>query len=307
MTGTSPETDADPADARAAAPEPGPAPRRTRSGAVRIGPSILARYRPGALIGLPLVALLLCPLGAAGLQQWRWGTLAEHGPTALTDLLAHDLVVFPIAALLIWALLALWAFVPLVATTPQVVLDERRGVLVRRRGLRPREERPLSSVVWAVGEGERDAIALIGFARPGTGGVDDVSDADAGTGPDAGAVDPVGLESPDVHGDPGEPVGSADVERWVVPYIGWDDRSFEGLRVLQTAAGLRPSPPRRELVQEARRQRQVRARREMAERVAMPWRPEYEHDAAAFGRDHDHARRVLGGKEPQDPPPAARP
>lgn len=273
------------------------APRRTRSGAVRVGPSILVRYLPAALIGLPLVALVLSPLGAAALQEWRRSLLREEGPSTLTALLAHDVVVFPLAAVLAWALLAVWAVVPMLATTPRIVLDERRGVLVRRRGLRRPEERALARVVWAVGEGERDAIALIGFAPPERPGAEDADLALEDTGSERTEPD---LEGPGLEDTDLEDTDPEDVERWVVPHIAWDDRSFEGLRVLQAAAGLRPSPPRAVLVREARRRRQVSARKEMAQRVAMPWRQEYEHDPAAFGRDHDHARRVLGGKEPPD-------
>ena len=40
------------------------------------------------------------------------------------------------------------------------------------------------------------------------------------------------------------------------------------------------------------------ANRELARRVGMPWREEYADDRAAFQRDFDRARRVLGGREP---------
>lgn len=236
-----------------------PEPRRTRGGAVRIGPSVRARYAPGALMGLPIVSLVLSPLGAVVLRSWRDGLPVVERDQGLAALLAHDVIVYPAAFLLAWALLALWALVPMLATTPRVLLDESRGVLSRRRGLRRAEERPLADVVFAVADAERDSIALIGFAR------------------------------------------DEEVERWVVPAIGWDDASFDGLRVLQAAAGLRPAPPRPVLALRARRERQAHAHREMAERVALPWRPEYDDDPAAFRRDFDHARRVLGGKEPPAP------
>ena len=73
-----------PADPAATAP----APRRTRGGEVLVGPSVRARYLPGALIGLPLVSLLLSPFAGAGLQQWRISRLRGGHDGLLEQLLA---------------------------------------------------------------------------------------------------------------------------------------------------------------------------------------------------------------------------
>ena len=95
-----------------------------------------------------------------------------------------------------------------------------------------------------------------------------------------------------------------EVRQWVVPEIGWDAASFDGLRVLQAAAGFRPAPPREVLVREERRGRVEAAHRELAARLGMPWREEYAHDEAVFQAEFDRVRRVLGGREePRDGDP----
>lgn len=91
--------------------------------------------------------------------------------------------------------------------------------------------------------------------------------------------------------------GTGGVRDWVIPEIGWDEASFDGLRVLQSVAGLRPAPARSYLVHEARRARREQVNRELAERLGMPWREEYAHDEGAFQAEFDRVRRVLGGKE----------
>lgn len=220
-----------------------------------VGPTVGARYRPGALVGLPLLSVVLAPLAATGLQAWALRQDAVGGPTRrLADLLAPLWTQLLIGFLVTWALLALWGLVAIAATTQRVRLDESAGMIARRHRGR-REMHPLAEVSWAVGEGTRDASALVGL-----------------------------------RGDEQDP--------WVIPHVGWDDASFDGLRALQLACGLRPSPPRGVLVAEDRRRGRARAHREMAERVGLPWRAEYEHDVALFQRDFDHVRRVLGGKEP---------
>lgn len=243
----------------ASAPEP--APRRTRDGAVIIGPTILARYRPGALIGLPLVAVLLSPFAGAGLQQWRAGRVRVGHDTLLEQLLAPAAMQLLIGALLLWALFALWALVPLLMTHRVVRFDQRAATLVLRKGLRSTDRARLADVDHAVGEPERGSIALIGLR-----GLDDE--------------------------------GAQTLRQWVVPEVGWDAASFDGLRALQAAAGLSPAPPRLELVLENRRRRIAGSNRELADRLGMPWRPEYEHDEAAFRAEFDRIRRVLGGQEP---------
>lgn len=244
-----------------------PAPRRTRDGAVIIGPTILARYRPGALIGLPLVSVLLSPFAAAGLQQWRAGRVRAGHDTLLEQLLAPAAMQLLLGAVLLWALFALWALVPLLLTHRVVHLDEAASTLVLRKGWRITDRARPADVDHAVGEPERGSMALIGLR---------------GRGQD----------------------GEETLRQWVVPEVGWDAASFDGLRVLQTAAGLRPAPPRSELVRENRRRRVAAGHHELADRLGMAWRPEYEHDEAAFRAEFDRVRRVLGGREsPRDGDP----
>ena len=248
-----------------------PQPRRTRRGAVIVGPSIGARYRPGALIGLPLVSLVLSPFAGAGIQQWvrtriragHEGWLEHVASPAWSQLL--------IGWLLLWALFALWAIVPMVLTHRVALLEQSTGVLVLRRGLRTADRAEAAEVEYAVGEAQRGSIALIGVR---TGG--------ARRG------------------------GEKEERRWVIPEIGWDDASFDGLRVLQSRVGVPPAPPRPVLVAEARRQRRAELHREYARRLGMPWKEEYAHDEDAFQAEFDRLRRVLGGKErarPGDPLP----
>lgn len=249
-------------------PAPAPAPRRTGSGAVIVGPTVRARYVPGALIGLPLVSVLLSPFAGAGLQGWRSSRLRAGHDGLLEQLLAPAWTQLLLGALALWVLFALWALVPLLLTQRTVLLDEAQGTVALRRGPRIVERAPLSQVEHAVGEAERGGMALIGLTA--TGGDD---------------------EPP---------------RQWIVPEVGWDAASFDGLRALQAAAGLAPAPPRGALVWENRRIRRARAHRELAERLGMPWREEYAHDDAAFQAEFDRVRRVLGGKEPArdgDPSP----
>lgn len=265
-----------PPDAALAAPSP----RRTRGGAVIVGPTIRARYVPGALIGLPLVSVLLSPFAAAGIQQWRFGRLREGYDSLLEQLLAPAWMQLLLGALLLWALFALWGIVPMLLTHRVVHLDEASGALALRKGLRTVDRAQLGQLDYAVGEAERGSIALIGIR-------------DAEHAPGAAPARPRSRG------------GEASTSRqWVVQEIGWDAASFDGLRALQTLSGLRPAPPRAVLVRENRRQRIARANHELADRLGMPWRPEYERDETAFRDEFDRVRRVLGGKEkprPGDP------
>lgn len=237
------------------------APRRTRTGQVIIGPTVGARYRPGALIGLPLIAVLLSPFAGAGIQQWRASRLLEGRDGLLEQLLAPAWTQLLLGALLLWALFALWSLVPLLLTQRTILLDERAGTLALRRGPRVVERAQLAQVEYAVGEAERGGMALVGV-----------------TGPD--------------------PEPDAPTRQWIVPEVGWDSASFDGLRVLQAAAGLRAAPSRGVLREENRRLRRISRQQELAARLGMPWREEYEHDEAAFQAEFDRVRRVLGGREP---------
>lgn len=235
-----------------------PVPRRTRRGAVVIGPTVGARWGPGALLGLPIVALLLSPFAGAGLDQWRRMRLLDGPQGWMEEILAHGWAQILIGAGLLWALFAVWALVPMLATHQVVLFDDRSGELRLRKGLRTLDTARLEDVVHAVGEAERGRIGRIGM------------------------VDGVRREH----------------REWIVPEVGWDSASFDGLRALQEAAGLRTAPERQELVLEARRIRREAQHRELAARAGMPWRPEYAVDEAAFQQEFDRVRRVLGGKEP---------
>lgn len=255
--------------------DPAPRPRRTRRGEIVVGPTIGARYGPGALLGLPIVSLVLTPLGAAGVEEVLLGRARDGSGWARALLTGPAPYVLAFTAL--WALLALWALVPLVLAQKVVLLDPARGTVVRRRGLgRRRDHRPVGDVVWAVGEADRQAIALIGVLPGGQEAARTLAER------------PDGAE--------------AEVEQWQVPHVGWDAASFDGLRALQERAGLEPAPPRSVLLLRAHRVHQLQAHGELAERVGMEWLPAYDEDPARFQRDFDHARRVLGGKEPADPP-----
>lgn len=239
-----------------------PAPRRTRYGAVVIGPTVRSRYLPGALIGLPLVSVLLSPFAGAGIQQWRHSRLADGHDGRLEQFLAPAGTQLLLGALALWVLFALWALVPLLLTRRVVLFDQEAGTLALRRGLRTVDRAALAHVRYATGDAERGGMGLIGLSGEG--------------GPD----------------------GEAPERRWVVPESGWDAASFDGLRVLQAAAGMHPAPPRAQVAGENRRARRERKHRELADRLGMPWREEYTHDEAAFQAEFDRVRRVLGGKEP---------
>ena len=241
-----------------------PAPRRTRTGEVLVGPSVRGRYLPGALIGLPLVSLLLSPFAGAGFQQWRISRVRDGHDGLLEQLLTPAWTQLLLGALALWALFALWALVPLLLTRTVVLLDEQALTLRLRKGLRTRDRAALGEVEYAVGEAVRGSLGLIGVRAP----------------------------------------EQQEVRQWVVPEIGWDAASFDGLRVLQAAAGFRPAPPREVLVREERRGRVEAAHRELAARLGMPWREEYAHDEDAFQAEFDRVRRVLGGREgPRDGDP----
>ena len=243
-----------------AAADGAPHPRRTRRGEVIVGPTVMARYRPGALYGLPLLSLLLSPFAAIAVQQWRLGRLRSGADGLLDQLLAPAWTQLVIGALLLWALFALWALVPMLLTHRAIRVDPDAGTLTLHKGLRTVATARIEDVLFAVGEPERGSLALIGLR------------------------------------DPAEP---AELQRqWVINEIGWDAAGFDGLRVLQAAAGLPPAPPRDRLIAENRRVRRAGQHRELATRLGMPWKDEYEHDEAAFQAEFDRVRRVLGGKQP---------
>jgi hypothetical protein len=251
------------AKASSASPEPvaqlasaPPEPRRTRRGEVVVGPTLLSRFRPGALYGLPLVAALLSPLGGAGIEQ----VLSNPGAREAVGPLLRPLSLMPVQLVLgwsaLWLLFAVWALIPLVLVNRMVLLDENTGDLRLRRGLRTRAHGPVSEVAAAVGDPDRGGMAVIDFA---------------------------------------------DGSQWRVPDVGWDGRAFDGLRVLQQAAGLPVAPDHRTLRARSLRYTRMREDQESAARVGMPWREDYAWDRDAFRTEFDRRRRVLGGKEPARP------
>ena len=131
-----------------------PAPRRTRSGAVVVGPTAIARWLPLALVGLPIIALLLCPFAATGIAQWQQGRAAAGLDDLLTRSLGHGALQLLAGAIVLWILFALWALVPILATHKVALLDEDARTLTLRRGLRTAGTAPLGQVVYAVGEAE---------------------------------------------------------------------------------------------------------------------------------------------------------
>ena len=193
----------------------------------------------------------------SGLQQWRHTRLRAGHDGVLEQLLAPAWAQLLLGALLLWLLLALWAVVPLLLTRSVVLLDEGAGTLRRRQGLRTRDRAGLDEVEYAVGEAVRGSMGLIGVRRR----------------------------------------GDQQVRQWIVPEIGWDAASFDGLRTLQAAAGLAPAPPREVLVAEHFRAHREASHRELAARLGMSWREEYALDEEAFRAEFDRVRRVLGGRE----------
>lgn len=144
-----------------------PAPRRTRSGQVVVGPTVRARYVPAALIGLPLIAVLLSTFAGAALQQWRATRLREGHDGLLEQLLAPAWAQLLLGAIVLWVLFSLWALVPLALTHRVVLFDERAQTLALRRGLRIADRAPLAAVRYVTGDAERGGLALIGLAEDG--------------------------------------------------------------------------------------------------------------------------------------------
>lgn len=278
-------------------------PRRTRDGAVIIGPTLWARARDGLLIGLPLISLVLCTFPGAALQQWRRAQIRAGHDGWLVDLLAPAWMQLLLGFLLLWLLLGACGVLALALTRRVVLLEEDTGRLRLLAGPRVRDRAQLRDVVFAIGEPTPNGMGLIGL-RPGA-----ATDPAAGEGRHAvdrrGAID----ASQDARTDDESEAGMApqdELRRWSLPAVGWDDASFDGLRVLQAAAGLRPAPSRGILLATERRARRTEVNRELASRLGMPWREHYARDESAFQAEFDRVRRVLGGKEPPrdgDPEP----
>lgn len=233
-----------------------PAPRRTRTGAVLIGPPLASRYIPGAFLGLPVLALVLSPIGGAGVQQFVHNRVREGARGPLVDLMSTMAAQIVVGGVVMWALFALWALVPLTVVHRTVLFDVDTGELLLRKGPRTVGRRRTDEVTAAYGDPRRQGMGVLEFGE-------------------------------DQH--------------WTIPEIGWDREAFDGLRMVQQAAGLPIAPPRAEILAEDSRARHERMNRVSAQRIGMPWREEYATDRDAFRTEFDHRRRVLGGKE--DPRP----
>ena len=166
-----------------------------------------------------------------------------------------ELLIWVLGVVVMGMVIALVAAVALILTHPTVVFDQSAGTLRRRRGLiRRGPTRQLADLQYAAGEAERSSFGLLGFAQT------------------------------EKH----------PAEQWVIPHLGWDDASFDGLRVLQAAARYPVAPPRPVAARAALAARVEHTDRELAARYEMPWKPEYaDHDR--FLADFDERRRELGG------------
>src|SRR5690625_7376517 len=98
------------------------------------------------------------------------------------------------------------------------LLEQSTGVLLLRRGPRTVDRAETDEIEYALGEAERGSIALIGVRAAGE-----------------------------------RRRGGQEERRWVSPELGRDAASSDGPRTLQSAAGLRPAPPRPALGADARR------------------------------------------------------
>lgn len=126
---------------------------RTRAGEVLVGPTIRSRISPGLRYGLPIIAVLCAPIAGSILQRHFQ---VYDGPGVVLLLLAGAVVVYLLGALL--------GVVTLAGTRSAVIFDERDGTISQQRGFRRRSApRPLSEIHYAVGDAEKNSVALIGF------------------------------------------------------------------------------------------------------------------------------------------------
>lgn len=84
---------------------------------------------------------------------------------------------------------------------------------------------------------------------------------------------------------------------WEIEHVGWNHRSWDGMRALQRARGLPVSPPLDAARQQAHRALEIVHQREAARAVGLEWIPDYEEDPAVFQRDYDARRRELAGRD----------
>ncbi len=80
--------------------------------------------------------------------------------------------------------------------------------------------------------------------------------------------------------------------RLLIPYSGWDDRSFEGIAEFERQVFAAASPSRPELLARDRAARKSWQNRALAKRYAMPWREEFE-DPHVFLEAFDARRKEL--------------
>lgn len=130
-----------------------PDPRRTRSGDVIIGASLWSRARPGIVLGLPVLAVILGPLVGTVLQR-RFALYST----------AESILALLGGMALAWAGMSLLGLLALALTHPAVRWDQREGTLRRWRGLRPvGRPRSVRDLHFATGEAERSSIGILGF------------------------------------------------------------------------------------------------------------------------------------------------
>lgn len=82
------------------------------------------------------------------------------------------------------------------------------------------------------------------------------------------------------------------VRRLLIPYSGWDDRSYEGIAEFERQVFGAESPSRPELLARDRRARRGWENRALAKRYAMTWREEFE-DPHVFLQALDARRKEL--------------
>lgn len=244
-------------------------PRRTRRGWTVIGPSPLSRWWPAARYGIPLTAVLFSVvLGAALHRAWQWSF-----PGALP-------AAYLIAAVLLWTALSAALLLVLALTHPTVLLEEKHGMLRRRRGLMPVGcPVPIDRLLWSGVDAQDPSIAMLVLAGE--------------------------ARAADVGADRAEDSPKTAVEHWLVPHITWDEPGYEGLRALQRRVDAPLLPSRTELRRSALRTRIRATDQQLAARYAMPWRPEHE-DHERFLADFDARRRELAAAQGRARRPRAR-
>ncbi|WP_058234822.1 hypothetical protein [Devriesea agamarum] len=273
--------------------------RRTRQGHVLVGPSFIARVAPALLIGVSTLALLLAPpvssvwelLRRIGMVEgWVWvpGVLGGPFENPWWQMIA--------AWIAIWVFFAIIVLLTMGARHRVIVLDPATGCIQLRGLIRTKFPRGNEEVVSA-----QDVICADADARARGSAIVTLCAPDA----HPPYSDPTSVPAPSHREATPTPenlprgyLASATVAcamqnstTWAVPHIGWDDASWNGLRMLQRMAGQPISPARRDILARDLAQLRCWGRYEGARQAGMPWLPEYESDAALFQADFDAWRR----------------